>query len=70
MVTFSFCPQKYMGHPFEVIGTYYIHAYSHSLTLCLLVATCHLLKTLENSLVPDQARLSVGPDLDPNCLSL
>ena len=31
---------------------------------------CCLLKTFENSLDPDQDRHSVGPDLDPNCLTL
>ena len=29
-----------------------------------------LLITFANSLDPDQARQIVGPDLDPNCLSL
>ena len=31
---------------------------------------CRLLITLANSLDPDQARQNVGPDLDPNCLTL
>ena len=31
---------------------------------------CHLLITFANSLDPDQARHSVGPDLSPNCLTL
>ena len=31
---------------------------------------CHLLITFANSLDPDQARQNVGPDLDPNCLTL
>ena len=31
---------------------------------------CHLLITYANSLEPDQARQNVGPDLDPNCLTL
>ena len=30
----------------------------------------HLLITVADSLDPDQDRHSVGPDLDPNCLSL
>ena len=30
----------------------------------------HLLKTFANSLDPDQAWQNVGPDLDPNCLTL
>ena len=30
----------------------------------------HLLITFANSLDPDQARQNVGPDLDPNCLTL
>ena len=30
---------------------------------------CHLLITFANSLDPDQARLNVGPDLAPNCLT-
>ena len=29
---------------------------------------CHLLINVANILEPDQARQSVGPDLDPNCL--
>ena len=31
---------------------------------------CCLLITFANSLNPDQARQNVGPDLDPNCLTL
>ena len=31
---------------------------------------CRLLITFANSLDPDQARQNVGPDLDPNCLTL
>ena len=31
---------------------------------------CHLLTIFANSLDPDQARQNVGPDLDPNCLTL
>ena len=31
---------------------------------------CRLLILLTNSLNPDQARQKVGPDLDPNCLTL
>ena len=31
---------------------------------------CYLLITFANSLNPDQDRHNVGPDLDPNCLSL
>ena len=31
---------------------------------------CHLLITVANILDPDQARQKVGPDLDPNCLTL
>ena len=30
---------------------------------------CCLLITFANSLDPDQASQSVGPDLDPNCLT-
>ena len=30
----------------------------------------HLLIIFANSLDPDQARQNVGPDLDPNCLTL
>ena len=30
----------------------------------------HLLITFSNSLDPDQARQNVGPNLDPNCLTL
>ena len=31
---------------------------------------CHLLLTFANSLDPNQDRVNVGPDLDPNCLNL
>ena len=31
---------------------------------------CRLVITFANSLDPDQARQNVGPDLDPNCLTL
>ena len=31
---------------------------------------CHMLITFANSLDPDQDRRNVGPDLDPNCLTL
>ena len=31
---------------------------------------CCMLITFANSLDPDQDRHSVGPDLDPNCLTL
>ena len=31
---------------------------------------CHLLITFASSLDPDQAQQNVGPDLDPNCLTL
>ena len=31
---------------------------------------CPVLITLTNSLDPDQDRQNVGPDLDPNCLTL
>ena len=34
------------------------------------VKKCRLLITFANSLYPDQARHFVGPDLDPNCLTL
>ena len=36
----------------------------------LLVTTCHLLITFANSLDPDQDQQNVGPDLDPNYLTL
>ena len=31
---------------------------------------CRLLIIFSNSLDPDQARQNVGPDVDPNCLTL
>ena len=31
---------------------------------------CHLMIIFANSLDPDQDRQNVGPDLDPNCLTL
>ena len=36
----------------------------------LLPTESRLLITLANSLDPDQAQQNVGPDLDPNCLTL
>ena len=39
---------------------FYIHAF----------VNCRLLLTFTNSLDPEQARQDVGPDLDPNCLTL
>ena len=35
-----------------------------------LLFLCHLLITFANNLHPNQAQQKVGPDLDPNCLSL
>ena len=44
---------------------------SIALTLSPLVAAfCRPLITFANSMDPDQARQNVGPDLDPNCLTL
>ena len=40
------------------------------LTLFLLLATLSTADNFANSLGPDQARQNVGPDLDPNCLTL
>ena len=34
------------------------------------VLSCRLLITFANSLDPNQAQQFVGPDLDPNCLTL
>ena len=31
---------------------------------------CHLLITFANNLDPEQDRQNLGPDLDPNCLTL
>ena len=42
------------------------HSVSPALTLCLLVSSAN---NLCNSLDPDQFRLKVGSDLDPNCLT-
>ena len=38
-------------------------------TLPAIEELCRLLINFANSLVPDQARQNVGPDLDPNCLT-
>ena len=47
------------------------HANVMSLTLSLLAAAFfHLLMTLANGVDPDQDRQNVGPDLDPNRLTL
>ena len=37
---------------------------------CLAAATYRLLITFANNLDPDKDRQNVGPDLDPNCLTL
>ena len=47
-----------------------IHANNIKCIFQLFVYVCCLLITFANSLDPDQARQSVGPDLDPNCLTL
>ena len=36
----------------------------------LFIYKCHQLVTFANSLEPDQAQHFVGPNLDPNCLTL
>ena len=36
----------------------------------IFVLYCRLLISFANSLDPDQARQNVGPDLEPNCLTL
>ena len=42
-----------------------------ALNSCLAIGNfCCLLITVANSLVPDQTRQNVRPDLDPNCLTL
>ena len=37
---------------------------------CVLLFNCRLLMSFVNRLDPDQARQNVGPDLDPNCLTI
>ena len=44
--------------------------YFEDLTLHASGEFCHLLLIFANSLDPDQAQQNVGPDLDPNCLTL
>ena len=39
-------------------------------TIELFAYWCRLLIIFANNLYPDQARQNVGPDLDPNCLTL
>ena len=44
---------------------------NNEITLCLLAMTfCHLLITFANNLDTDQAGQVIGPDLDPNSLTL
>ena len=40
------------------------------MALCIACDICRLLITFANRLDPDQDRQSVGPDLDPNGLTL
>ena len=47
-----------------------IHLYENHTYFNSLSTECHLLITFANSLDPDQAGRNVGPDLDPNCLTL
>ena len=36
----------------------------------IFISKCRPLRTFAHSLDPDQARQNIGPDLDPNCLTL
>ena len=49
----------------QVINMYLPQIFRHASgdLYCLLI-------TCANSLEPDQARQNIGPDLDPNCLTL
>ena len=62
----SYPPVSIVG---KLLGERFLFFISQS-TLTLLAATCHLMITFANSLDADQDRHSVGPDLDPNHLTL
>ena len=50
-----------------------LHSVASQLGLKSLPASgdiCRLLIIFANSLAPDQAQQNIGPDLDPNCLTL
>ena len=62
------------------MGVYFHNSVSPSVCLSIRMSSLklfppsgdfyRLLLTFANSLDPDQARQNVGPDLDPNCLTL
>ena len=47
-----------------------IYIEDECLSISLLGVTCRLLITFANSLDPDQDQQNIGPDLDPNSLTL
>ena len=61
---------KYPQHMFTYKNKEIIHLDILLNSFPASVGFCRLLITFANSLDPDQARQNVGPDLDPNCLTL
>ena len=51
-------------------GSTLFNTHNEPIIILSLLDTCWLLITFANSLDPDQDWQNVGPDLDPNCLSL
>ena len=60
MYLFYEFPEGYYGQQGPIFG----------ILIMSLPTECRLLITFANSLDPDQARQNVGPDLDPNFLTL
>ena len=56
---------KISNHSMELIK-----ASTVTLTFLASINFCHLGITFANKLNPDQDQQNVGPDLDPNCLTL
>ena len=62
-----FCPRRFFSSKQTVLTPVSSRS---SLFACLMVSRCRLLITFSNNLDPDQDLHNVGPDLDPNRLTL
>ena len=66
-------PGWYFAHGQDDLNLDILHMFEGTFSLNSLLASgdfCRLLIIFANSLDPDQARQNVGPDLDPDCLTL
>ena len=78
MNTYNVCFNGVITKTYQVLGKKVtlelrFNSFPASGDFCCLLASgdfCCLLIIFANSLDPDQARQHVGPDLDPNCLTL